>query len=714
MDVTGASQGLGEPRLLETIDKLVELHIGDTVSLPQLLVVGDQSSGKSSVLEGVTGLPFPRNSVLCTRFATQITFRRNQSSNINVSIIPSKDASQEDAERLKKWRKSGLTSLDREEFARIFTEVHQVMDIRGEGSSANKSFSDDVLKIEVSGPDQQHLSVIDVPGIFRKVTEGVTTKDDIANVRAMVQRYMDNPRSVILAVISANVDIANQEILDMAQRYDPDGQRTLGVLTKPDLVDRGAEGPVLALVQGTAHKLTLGWSMVKNPSQEDLDFGEAFDRHASEKTFFKTKAPWSTLDGDRVGIRSLRLRLVDLLTAIVRKEFGHVRADVNQSLKAYEKTLKALGPSRETKEQQRRYLLNLATRFQAMTIQAIEAQYSGDDAFDSEPSLRLATAVVNRNESFSNDVWHKGHTMEFKQETVSPEAMPEIEVPVCEDLSKESERHDTRYSTNPEDLDDLLYSEPIPPTPETGIIDWLHAVYKEARGFEIGTFNASLVPIMWKKQSSKWENVALGYTSDIVTITHNYICDLLREICEDDRIILNLVSVMMNTLTERYKRAIDQTYFLLQVERDPLTLNHYFADNMAKCNQRRMEEQLQRKAKYDKDYHCEIVMLSDLKNNISTMSNVQHTVQTLHDILKSYYKVARKRFVDNVCMQAADRHLIRGPDAAVKVFSPSFVSDLTEEQLERIAGEDVSTKRKRADLTRQVENLKKAKELLLV
>lgn len=217
-----------------------------------------------------------------------------------------------------------------------------------------------------------------------------------------------------------------------------------------------------------------------------------------------------------------------------------------------------------------------------MTIQAIEAQYSGDDAFDSEPNLRLATAVVNRNESFSNDVWHKGHTMEFKREAVSPEVVPEIEDPVFEDVFKEIKRHDTRYSTNPEDLDDLLYSEPIPLTPEAGIIDWLHAVHKEARGFEIGTFNASLVPIMWKKQSSKWENLALGYTSDIVAISHNYICGLLQEICEDERIRSNLVSVMMDPLTGRYKRAIDQTLFLLEVERDPLTLNHYFADNMAK------------------------------------------------------------------------------------------------------------------------------------
>lgn len=112
------------------------------------------------------------------------------------------------------------------------------------------------------------------------------------------------------------------------------------------------------------------------------------------------------------------------------------------------------------------------------------------------------------------------------------------------------------------------------------------------------------------------------------------------------------------------------------------------------------------------DEQGDIVKLSDLDHTTS-MSNPQSTIQLLHDILKSYNKVARKRFTDTVIMQAADYHLVRGPDTAVKVFSPSFVSDLTAEQLERIAGEDALTKRKRADLTRQVENLKKAKSLLV-
>lgn len=193
-------------------------------------------------------------------------------------------------------------------------------------AGAKKSFSDDVLKIEVIGPDQQHLGVVDVPGIFRKITEGVTTQSDIASVRAMVERYMANPRSIIMAVVPANVDIATQEILEMAKVHDPAEQRTLGVLTKLDLVDKGAEDNVLDLIQGTTHTLSLGWCMVKNPGQQDLKRGDDFDRHASEEAFFRTHEIWSKVENDKVGVDSLRLRLVELLTAIVRKEFNHVRS----------------------------------------------------------------------------------------------------------------------------------------------------------------------------------------------------------------------------------------------------------------------------------------------------------------------------------------------------------------------------------------------------
>ncbi|KAI4109497.1 MAG: hypothetical protein L6R37_000472 [Teloschistes peruensis] len=630
-------------------------------------------------------------------FATQITFRRASTTNIKVSIIPDRNTSKDNAERLKAWKKTGLTSLGRKDFSQILDEVHQVMGIGEVSKGAKKSFSDDVLRIDVTGPDQQHLSVVDVPGIFRKVTEGVTTSIDMSNVRSMVERYMQNARCIILPVVPSNVDIATQEILDMAEKHDPKGQRTLGVLTKPDLVDKGAEHNVMELMQGTSHKLNLGWCMVKNPGQQDLKREDAFDRHASEAAFFKNEAPWSKLpDKDRVGIASLRLRLVELLTEIVRREFNFVRSDVVNSLKVSEKKLRLLGPCRETRDQQQKYLLDLATSFQEMTTQALAAHYGSDIAFESKPNLVLATAVVDRNETLSNDIWHHGHTMTFKRETLHEER----EVEFCEDRFPNSGEpfdlppaasnsevesrlelavHATRYHYTTDELDDLLYDESMPKQSEDDIMKWLEKLYKGSRGFELGTFNASLVPIMFKKQSKKWSRLALGYTSDIVCITHNYISTLLAEICGDHRVRAGLMSVMMDKLVER--------------------------------TQHRMKALLEGKGFQIKGYGT-CVSLSSLDHS-NSMSNLQSTVRQLHDILKSYYKVARKRFVDNVTMQAADRHLIRGKDAAVKVFSPSFVSDLSTEQMERIAGEDVLTKRKRADWTREVQNLKQAKKLLL-
>ncbi|KAL8870676.1 MAG: hypothetical protein Q9174_003331 [Haloplaca sp. 1 TL-2023] len=734
MAVSQASDGLGDPKLLQVIDKLVELNIGESVALPQLLVVGDQSSGKSSVLEGLTGLPFPRDSKLCTRFATHITFKRASITNISVSIIPDKNTSKAEVERLRAWKKTGVKSLDRKEFSNILAEVHTAMRIGEVIDGVKQTFSDDVLKIEVAGPDEQHLSVVDVPGIFSLPEEGLTTKADIANVRAMAQRHMANSRSVILPVIPANVDIATQEIVDMARTHDPKGQRTLGVLTKPDLVDRGAEQAILDIMRGVRQKLNLGWCMVRNPGQKDLS-EETFDRDALEKSFFKNEAPWSTLDKERVGVASLRLLLVELLTEVVRREFANVRTDVIQSLKDSERKLQALGPCRENKEQQQKYLLDLASKFRDMTNQALEARYEG--ALESNQNLSLATLVVDRNEQFAKDVWLHGHTRNFHDKKEPGVVKDVVEVsyddrhPIVEQYVEEnegqyseasptSERSEislaegakTRYRDSLDDIDELLTDNRIFTSPTNGIMEWLETVYRRCRGFETGTFNASLVDIVWQKQSWKWRHFALGYTSDVVVITHSYIRELLLEICVDDRVQKGVLLSMMDKLAERYQSAMDQTQLLFDVEKEPMTYNHYFAENLEKCEQERMKAQLAPQVVTDRD-HGRVIKEEALDTILANKSNVQSTIQRLHDIVRSYYKVARKRFVDNVCMQATARQLVRGPDAAVRLFSPSFVSGLSTEDLDRIAGEDLTTKRKRAELTREIENFKAAKKLLL-
>lgn len=167
---------------------------------------------------------------------------------------------------------------------KLTRKVTSTMEIGSNMTSGQRTFSEDVLRLEVSGPSQEHFSVIDVPGIFKRTTQGMTTKEDIALVDQMVHGYMSNPRSVVLVVVPCNVDIATQEILERAEDLDTEGIRTLGVLTKPDLIDQGGEGAVVDLLEERKHRLRLGWHLVRNPGQSNLNAGRC--RHAIEADFF--------------------------------------------------------------------------------------------------------------------------------------------------------------------------------------------------------------------------------------------------------------------------------------------------------------------------------------------------------------------------------------------------------------------------------------------
>jgi hypothetical protein len=108
--------------------------------------------------------------------------------------------------------------------------------------------------------------VINILGIFKTTTPGLTSKSDITLVRDIVLNYMRNPRSIMLAVVLANVDITTQEIIEISRELDPDRMRTLRILIKPDLVDKGAEDKIIKLVEGKQESQELGWVVVRNLS----------------------------------------------------------------------------------------------------------------------------------------------------------------------------------------------------------------------------------------------------------------------------------------------------------------------------------------------------------------------------------------------------------------------------------------------------------------
>ena len=186
--------------LLDIIDNLRSKGISRYVDLPEIVVCGDQSAGKSSVLEAISGMTFPTKDNLCTRFATELVLRRGATPAAKVSINPGLERSVGERERLRRFFvEIDLTEPD---VGSVVEKAKEAM-----GLSDTKVFSTDTLRVELCGPTQPHLTMVDLPGLFRAGNRDQSV-EDAAIVRKLVRGYVKRPRSIILAVVSAKSDFA--------------------------------------------------------------------------------------------------------------------------------------------------------------------------------------------------------------------------------------------------------------------------------------------------------------------------------------------------------------------------------------------------------------------------------------------------------------------------------------------------------------------------
>jgi hypothetical protein len=604
-------------------------------------------------------------------------------------------------------------------------QVNNRMGIRTDpASSDGRVFSEDVLKVEICGPDEDYLTLIDVPGIFRNPTEGVTTKLDIILVQNMVKKYIRDNRTIILAVLPSNVDPATQEILTLAEDYDKAGERTLGVLTKPDLVTEvSAQAAVCNVVLGKKKPLALGYYVVRNRGADDDD---KFDQSAVEQLF--REKPWSDLPKDRLGVQALKARLGELLGQITRREFPRLQKDVQKQLTDCRSQLDRLGPARQTEQEQRLFLSALGRQFQELVQAALNAHYYSHSAFENTGELRLITDVVNLTEQFNSDFEDKAHLRHFETQCKTSGNRNENE--------SEEAKSDSwpETSTNQSPVDDLGFEDPILENivtrdfevdyPRDDIMDWLGELYLQSRGVELGTFGGAILSSAFREQSSKWEKLTQVYVSKVILAIHRFMITAVNMLCTDIRVQQEIWSSILEEVLDRYRAAMNQARFLVSTEREkrPYTLNHYFNEELQISRGNRIAALLEGKARREVQANAFgkgvvttdnlIVDLESVRHATTSKSNAEHVKEELHDILQSYYKVARKRFVDNVYHQAIDHCLLTGPASPLAVFSQEWAIKLEAEQLENIAGESPITKERRSTLEKKINDLEVAMRIL--
>ncbi|KAF9926654.1 hypothetical protein FBU30_003798 [Linnemannia zychae] len=381
----------------------VQIHggIGHKLNIPQMAIIGDQSSnvpvfkkqicsnkrkscivsnlalfpsfiwvvyirihykgGKSSVLEALTKLSFPRDKGMCTRFAILVNLRRNISLQDNVlsAKIEGDDAF------------NGLYNAvnPKEKFEGAIKDAVSKL------CGPKDSVSDRVLELTLSGPDLSPLTVIDLPGFIHTTldTQDAGLPKLIESINA---RYIKEPRTIILAVVQASIDLHMSNALKQAKLYDPEGDRTVPIITKPDRIENGNDVDWVDVVLNKVKKMKHGFLMMRNSANDKMN--QSWEEARQEEAKFFETGVWSSVPADRKGREAVRDFLGKLLYEHVSKELPALRREIDGTLDRCKKQLVAFGtPIADTTEAKEK-LLEATLTMQPKLIAFLHADYSAD------------------------------------------------------------------------------------------------------------------------------------------------------------------------------------------------------------------------------------------------------------------------------------------------------------------------------------------------
>jgi dynamin 1-like protein len=339
------------------------------------VVVGSQSSGKSSVLENIVGRDFlPRGSGIVTRRPLILQLINIPSERDDRSEIDTVHISHAAANLTSRgeWAEfHHLPGRKFEDFALVKQEIeNETARIAGN----NKGINRQPINLKIFSPHVLNLTLVDLPGLT-KVPIGDQPSDIEKQTRTLISEYIAKPNSIILAVSPANVDLVNSEALKLARHVDPMGRRTIGVLTKLDLMDHGTNA--LDILSGRVYPLKLGFIGVVNRSQQDIQSGKSLSEALkSEAEFFRHHPAYRNM-ANRCGTQFLAKTLNTTLMAHIRDRLPDIKARLNTLMGQTQQELASYGNKQFSgKEHRGSLILQLMTRFASSFISSIDGTSS--------------------------------------------------------------------------------------------------------------------------------------------------------------------------------------------------------------------------------------------------------------------------------------------------------------------------------------------------
>ncbi|PNY03911.1 dynamin-related protein 1c, partial [Trifolium pratense] len=363
-------------------------HGGEGLSLwealPSVAVVGGQSSGKSSVLESVVGRDFlPRGSGIVTRRPLVLQLHKTD------------DGQQDYAEFLHAPRKRYT------DFAAVRKEISDETD-RITGKS--KAISNIPIQLSIYSPNVVNLTLIDLPGLTKVAVEG-QSESIVQDIENMVRSYVEKPNCIILAISPANQDIATSDAIKIAKEVDPSGDRTFGVLTKLDLMDKGTNA--VEVLEGKHYRLQHPWVGIVNRSQADINKNvDMIVARKKEREYFETSPEYGHL-AHKMGAEYLAKLLSEHLEVVIRQRIPSIVALINKTIDELNAELDRIGrPIAVDSGAQLYTILEMCRAFDKVFKEHIDGGRPGGDkiygVFDNQLPAALKKLPFDRHLSIKN------------------------------------------------------------------------------------------------------------------------------------------------------------------------------------------------------------------------------------------------------------------------------------------------------------------------
>ncbi|KAJ3547068.1 hypothetical protein NM208_g1701 [Fusarium decemcellulare] len=716
--------------LFDAIDRLQSWGSHKFLDIPQLVIVGEQSSGKSSLLKTLTDIPFPVKSGCGTRFPIRVVSRRtapgsSDSFRIVVEQPPHAVAGLEfaDATAYEYLLKGGTLSMA--EFEAALEDLSEnYIGIRKGRGQLKRNFVPDVVKVELSGPNRSPFSILDLPGLVS--SQYNVNPSEVRGTHELAKQYISREENIVICTIPATSELSNQPVFDMCVEKVKNKERLIGVFTKCDAVRSDDE--IATLVSSANGNVDEGIPTFLDGAfvvcnKVVLESGTSTSESAEQEVF--GREAWSQIKASRKGSTKLKNSLGEKLASRIETAFPLLEKSILAQL--HDKLTKKaeLGEPCNNHSERQAYLNQYVRKYSDCAVLALRRPGILESS-----TMELRQEIKTLNDQFGTVMRFVGMSWTFQDLNADPHSVIKQYKAMIDDTGLSNDVRDHRAAeiltpTFHSPDDHMGQVSDIPAFNEFKRVETLQdfAVTVEAALGRFGAsqppgvINSDIYPVIYRLQVSKWGKIAQEHLQRVKDALRRSYEEILTSVCPDSgstsilhqELNARLQTMFSHTSQEATRRL--EAYSKQETEAELLqTNNPEFNKNLQGWRFLRYARAFRNEPGNDQGQQLSPSGKQEKMWENMDFSSTTRMVYDIHDVVKVYYEIALESFIRHVS-QTIVEGFVMDKDGPLSKLTSEYVLGLSEEEVKEISREDGATAEMREQLKADIAKLQGAQQI---